>query len=166
MRIVLVSAAGFLLAGCGGAGGGRQVIAAFYPLAFAAQTIGGPPLHVRNLTPAGAEPHDIELTPRDVAAVQRASVVLYLSHGFQPALEHAVREYPEFPVEPSPAMVSAYFFSALGTLPRASRSGVWGDPSQSSAERGREYLDQIEEACVRFVENVEATFRAFPEDTK
>jgi len=78
-------------------------------------------------------------------------------------LEHAVREYPEFPVEPTPAMVSAYFFSALGTLPRASKSGVWGDPSQSTAERGREYLDQIEEACVRFVENVESTFRAFPE---
>jgi len=67
-------------------------VAAFYPLAFAAQTIGGPSVQVRNLTPSGAEPHDIELTPRDVAAVQRASVVLYLSHGFQPALEHAVRD--------------------------------------------------------------------------
>lgn len=81
-------------------------------------------------------------------------------------LEHAVSEYPQFPVEPSPAMVSAYFFSALGTLPRASQSGVWGDPSQSTAERGREHLDQIEEASVRFVENVEAMFRAFPEESK
>jgi zinc transport system substrate-binding protein len=79
------------LAACGGSGGGRRVVAAFYPLAFAAQTIGGSSVHVRNLTPAGAEPHDIELTPKDVAEVQKASVVLYLSHGFQPALEHAVR---------------------------------------------------------------------------
>ena len=79
-------------------------------------------------------------------------------------LEHAVREYPAFPVDPSPAMVSAYFFSTLGTLPRASQSGVWGDPSQSTEERGREYLDQIEEASVRFVENVEAMFKAFPEE--
>jgi zinc transport system substrate-binding protein len=68
------------------------VVAAFYPLAFAAQTVGGPSVHVRNLTPAGAEPHDIELTPKDVAAVQKASVVLYLSHGFQPALEQAARD--------------------------------------------------------------------------
>lgn len=43
-----------------------------------------------NLTPAGAEPHDLELTPREVADVQGASLVLYLGGGFQPALEEAV----------------------------------------------------------------------------
>jgi creatinine amidohydrolase len=78
-------------------------------------------------------------------------------------LDKAAREYPAFPSEPTPAMISAYFFSARGTLPRASRSGVWGDPSGSTAERGRRYLDQIEEACVRFVAEVEALFAAFPE---
>jgi creatinine amidohydrolase len=79
-------------------------------------------------------------------------------------LDKAVREYPAFPGEPpTPAMISAYFFSGRGTLPRASRSGVWGDPTGSSAERGRRYFDQIEEACVRFVEEVEAIFAAFPE---
>jgi zinc transport system substrate-binding protein len=91
MRIVLVFVAAALLTGCGGSGGPRQVVAAFYPLAWAAQTISGPSVGIRNLTPAGAEPHDIELTPKDVAEVQRAAVVLYLSHGFQPALEDAVR---------------------------------------------------------------------------
>jgi creatinine amidohydrolase len=78
-------------------------------------------------------------------------------------LGRAVREYPAFPSAPTPAMVSAYFFSGRGTLPRASRSGVWGDPSGSSAELGRRYLDRIEEACVRFVAEVEALFAAFPE---
>ena len=78
-------------------------------------------------------------------------------------LDLAAREYPAFPVEPTPAMVSAYFFSTRGTLPRASASGVWGDPSRSSAELGRRYLERIEEASVRFVANVESLFRAFPE---
>jgi creatinine amidohydrolase/Fe(II)-dependent formamide hydrolase-like protein len=78
-------------------------------------------------------------------------------------LDKAVREYPAFPSEPTPAMISAYFFSGRGTLPRASRSGIWGDPTGSTAERGRRYFDQIEEACVRFVEEVEAIFAAFPE---
>ncbi len=71
--------------------GGKSVIAAFYPLAFAAEQIGGPGIDVDNLTPPGAEPHDIELTPRAVGRVQTADVVLYLSHGFQPAVEQAVK---------------------------------------------------------------------------
>ena len=92
MRIVLVCGCALLLAGCGGSGRRTDVVAAFYPLAYAAQAVGGESLRVRNVTPAGAEPHDIELTPQDVVAVERARLVIYLSHGFQPALEHAVRD--------------------------------------------------------------------------
>ena len=82
-----------LVAGCGatsGAKGKASVVAAFYPLAWAAEQVGGEAVDVRNLTPPGAEPHDIELTPRDVGRLQEADVVLYLSHGFQPAVEQAL----------------------------------------------------------------------------
>jgi zinc transport system substrate-binding protein len=82
-----------LLTGCGavaGAKGKTSVVSAFYPLAYVADQVGGVKVDVHNLTPPGAEPHDIELTPRDVARLQRADVVLYLSHGFQPAVEEAV----------------------------------------------------------------------------
>jgi zinc transport system substrate-binding protein len=98
MRTVLaIVAAGIAAAACAGCGGsshasGRTVVAAFYPLAYAAEQIGGPNFSVTNLTPPGAEPHDIELTARQVAAIQQADVVLYLSHGFQPAVEDAVRD--------------------------------------------------------------------------
>ena len=88
--VLLLGALG--LAGCGARAnpdGRRNVVAAFYPLAFAAEQVGGDTVDVRNLTPAGAEPHDIELTPRDVARIEQADVVLYLSHDFQPAVEHA-----------------------------------------------------------------------------
>src|SRR5690348_7856030 len=81
------------LAGCGGAAsakGKTSVVAAFYPPAWAAEQIGGSRVDVFNLTPPGAEPHDIELTPRDVGRLQQADVVLYLSHQFQPAVEGAV----------------------------------------------------------------------------
>jgi zinc transport system substrate-binding protein len=95
MRIVPVSLAALALlaAGCSGSGAGkgqRSVVAAFYPLAFAAAAVGGAKVHVENLTPPGAEPHDVELTPRAVGRVQRADVVLYLSHDFQPAVQDAV----------------------------------------------------------------------------
>ena len=91
-RIVLVIVAALILAGCGGASAGKDVVAAFYPLAYAAERIGGPSTHVDNLTPAGAEPHDLELTPRAVARIQSARVVLYLSRGFQPAVSKAVEQ--------------------------------------------------------------------------
>jgi zinc transport system substrate-binding protein len=79
-----------LAAGCGGedSGSGRRVVAAFYPITYAAERV-APDADVRNLTPAGAEPHDLELSPRDVEAIGRADVVLYFGSGFMPALERA-----------------------------------------------------------------------------
>lgn len=97
-RIVLFSSAlvaSSLLVGCGstGTGGsGDTVVAAFYPIAFAAGQIAGDRADVRNLTPAGAEPHDLELTAGDVRAVGAAKVVLYLGDGFMPGLETAVEQ--------------------------------------------------------------------------
>jgi zinc transport system substrate-binding protein len=95
MRTVPIWAAALalLVAGCGGAAGSNgktSVVAAFYPLAFAAEQVGGSKVDVANLTPPGAEPHDVELTPQEVGKLQTADVVLYLSHGFQPAVEQAV----------------------------------------------------------------------------
>jgi zinc transport system substrate-binding protein len=77
------------LVGCGGsdtASSGKQIVAAFYPLAFAAERI-SPDATVTNLTPAGAEPHDLELSARDVELVETADAVFYLGSSFMPALE-------------------------------------------------------------------------------
>lgn len=95
MRTVPIWAAvvALLVAGCGsaeGSNGKTSVVAAFYPLAFAAEQIGGSRVDVTNLTPPGAEPHDVELTPQEVGHIQTADVVLYVSHDFQPAVEQAV----------------------------------------------------------------------------
>jgi zinc transport system substrate-binding protein len=100
VRIVLVFVVATILTGCGGGSGGKRTIAAaFYPLAYAAEKIGGPSFAVENLTPPGAEPHDLELTPREVAGIEKADVVLYLSHGFQPAVSKAVEQARGTPVD-------------------------------------------------------------------
>jgi zinc transport system substrate-binding protein len=81
-----------LVAGCGSDdvnAGQTHVVAAFYPIAYAAKRV-APDAEVENLTPAGAEPHDLELSPRDVEHVHDAETVLYLGKGFMPALEQAV----------------------------------------------------------------------------
>jgi len=93
---IILSIVALTLAGCGGGGdpggesGAVSVVAGFYPLAYAAERIGSETVSVRNLTPPGAEPHDLELSPRDVEAVRDADVVLSLGGSFQPALEDAI----------------------------------------------------------------------------
>jgi len=77
-------------AGCGASkGSGTQVVASFYPLAFAAQAVGGRSVQVENLTPPGAEPHDLEATPHDVRDIRNGDLVLLMGEGFQPQLEDA-----------------------------------------------------------------------------
>jgi zinc transport system substrate-binding protein len=73
----------------GGNDGSRSVVTAFYPLQEAAERVGGDRVVVTNLTPAGVEPHDLELTPQAVADIQSADVVFYLGDGFQPAVADA-----------------------------------------------------------------------------
>src|ERR687898_1848344 len=96
-RMVLAIIAAAALTGCGGsdddAGDGRQtVVAAFYPLAWAAERIGGDAVEVTNLTPPGAEPHDIELSARDVERIRDADLVVYLGQSFQPGVEEAAED--------------------------------------------------------------------------
>lgn len=88
-------AAALLLAGAacsdrGSASDGVRVVASFYPLYEAARQVGGTRATAVNLTPAGAEPHDLELTTRDLEAIQTADLVLYLGGGFQPGLADAL----------------------------------------------------------------------------
>jgi zinc transport system substrate-binding protein len=86
-----------LLGGCGGApagAGGTSVVAAFYPFAYVADRVAGAHASVTNLTSAGAEPHDLELAPQQVAELAQADVVVY-QPGFQPAVDDAVEENAE-----------------------------------------------------------------------
>jgi zinc transport system substrate-binding protein len=85
-------------AGCGqgavaaGSADGRlRVVTAFYPLQFLSQRIGGDAVTVTELTKPGAEPHDVELSPRQVGDIVDARLVVYL-RGFQPAIDAAVEQ--------------------------------------------------------------------------
>lgn len=82
------------LSGCGSddtgstSAEGRTILTGFYPLQYVTARIAGDRAEVRSLTPPGVEPHDLELTPKDVAAVADAGLVVHLA-GFQPALDEA-----------------------------------------------------------------------------
>ena len=76
-------------AGASGGGDRIDVVAAFYPLAEAVRQVGGNRVDVTDLTPAGAEPHDLELDTDDVDAILDADLAVVLGEGFQPAVEDA-----------------------------------------------------------------------------
>lgn len=71
------------------ADGVLPLAAAFYPLQFVAERVGGDQVSVLPLTAPGVEPHDLELSPSVVRELQDAELVLYLSE-FQPAVDDAV----------------------------------------------------------------------------
>lgn len=84
-----------LLAACGSSANGDDdtttVVASFYPFAFVAEQVGGTHVEVENLTSPGAEPHDLELKPKQVGDVQNAELVVYQQH-FQAAVDEAVKQ--------------------------------------------------------------------------
>jgi zinc transport system substrate-binding protein len=87
--VVLLAVAGGEQGNGRGSGAGPDVVAGVYPLAYAAQQLGSPDLQVENLTPPGAEPHDIEVSAGDVQELQSAGLVLLMGRDFQPQLEEA-----------------------------------------------------------------------------
>lgn len=89
LAVSLVSACGSALGGSSDSGK-VSVAAAFYPLEYAVHQVGGDLVDVQPLTKPGAEPHDLELNPRQVARVALADLVVY-EKGFQPAVDDAVR---------------------------------------------------------------------------
>ena len=94
-RLLVVAALALACAACGTGGaaedGTVQVTAGFYPYAWVAEQVGGDGVEVANLTERGAEPHDLELGPRQVAALASTDLVVY-SAGFQPAVDEAVEQ--------------------------------------------------------------------------
>lgn len=72
-------------------GGGKiQVVTSFYPLTYVVQNIGGDLVEVTDLTPAGGDAHDLELSPSQVSEIGNARAVVFLGGGFQPSVEQAV----------------------------------------------------------------------------
>lgn len=153
---LLLSAA---LVSCGGdddAASGQNVVAAFYPLAWAAERIGGDGVDVVNLTPPGAEPHDVELSPGDVETILDADLVIYVGSGFQPAVEDAVarRDAP-----------------SLDVLDGETDPHVWLDPVRFAAiaeeiggaldepDAARELADELERLDADYREGLEQCAR-------
>lgn len=67
-----------------------QIVTSFYPLAEIAQRVGDNRVTVKNLVPAGAEPHDYEPAPQDIVSLYQAKLIIYNGAGLEPWLEKII----------------------------------------------------------------------------
>ena len=59
------------------------IVASFYPISFLASSIVGDKFDVVCLTPSGTEPHDFELTPRNVATLHDSKAIFINGLGME-----------------------------------------------------------------------------------
>lgn len=71
--------------------GQLRVVAGLYPLQWVTQQVAGNRVDVEDLTHPGQEPHDVELSPKEVADVASADLVVY-EKGLQAAVDAAVNQ--------------------------------------------------------------------------
>ncbi|HEX6469951.1 MAG TPA: metal ABC transporter substrate-binding protein [Streptosporangiaceae bacterium] len=137
-----VCAAATLLgaAACGGdrakGGGEVSIIGSFYPMAWVARRVAGSAASVTTLTKPGAEPHDIELTPRQVVAVAQADLVVYVK-GLQPAVDQAVDRHAADRSIDAASLVPTLSAASTGSAATGSSAGggprdphLWLDPDR------------------------------------
>ena len=79
-------------------------------------------------------------------------------------MEKANAEFPNFPdfTVASGPVHTAFFFSAPGSVHRATKSGTWGDARDASPEMGEAYLEAGVASTLAVLENIERTFEAIP----
>ncbi|MFB9252113.1 metal ABC transporter substrate-binding protein [Sphaerisporangium melleum] len=118
-----------------GTAGKPAVLAAFYPLEWLSTKVAGPDATVTGLTRPGVEPHDLELTPRQIADIEQADLVVYLK-GVQPAVDEAVEQYAADKAFDVASTVTTLTASAEGHEgeeahePVAYDPHLWLDPSR------------------------------------
>jgi zinc transport system substrate-binding protein len=154
-----------LLTACGtastaGTGGGRsQAVAAFYPLQYVTEQIGGDRVKVTNLVKPGAEPHDLELQPKQMADLGRADLVVYL-RGFQPAVDDAVdQEAKKTAVDT--AGVQPLQEAPAGAADKGKDPHIWLDPIRLAAvaDKIADRLAQLDSAHAADIRARAATLR-------
>jgi zinc transport system substrate-binding protein len=118
-----------------------SIVTAAYPFQFIAEQVAGSHANVSSLTEPGAEPHDLELTPRQVGSIARADLVIY-ERTFQPAVDEAVVQSESrnvldtatvVPLENHSESADGEADSGHGDEPQGPDPHVWQDPTRVAA---------------------------------
>lgn len=107
-----------------------QVLAAFYPLQWLTEQVGGPDITVSALTAPGVEPHDLELGAQQMALLEEAALTVYIK-GVQPAVDEAVTAERSFDAA-----------TAVTTLPAGEHHEEEGHADEHAHEHTDEHTEE------------------------
>lgn len=113
------------------------VAVASYALAFVVHEVGGDEVNIEDLSTTSGHAHNLELSPAQAQRLGNADLVLYLSQGFQPAVESAVQQAGV------PSIDGLEAVSASDLIPGDAH--IWLDPILVS-EVGEEVANVLAEA--------------------
>ncbi|MGH2661131.1 MAG: metal ABC transporter substrate-binding protein [Actinomycetota bacterium] len=144
-----------------------NVVAAIYPLAWAAEQVGGDLVDVEDLTPPGVEAHDASVTAAQRADIQTADIVVYLGEiDFQPDVERAVDEAggrvidvtAELGIRPRPGdTFDPHLWLDSADMEEIVR--LLADALEATDPPGADGYARREEAALGVLEDLDASFR-------
>lgn len=115
-----------------------SVVASLYPLADFTENIGGDLIRVIITTPAGAEPHDYEPTPQDIAAAYHARLFIYNGNGLDAWAEKIAPDLAARGV--TVIKMADHLDSLKADAPESARESYdphfWLDPINAAKEAG------------------------------
>src|SRR5579863_6177402 len=122
-----------------------RVVASFYPLYEFAERVGGSHIDITSLTPPGAEPHDYEPTPGDLAKIYRAQLLIFNGDGVDPWADKIQADLNAHGVEVLKISDDVHSSGALPAQGMVSHDPhFWLDPIIAEQE-----VDSIADALIR-----------------
>jgi zinc transport system substrate-binding protein len=125
--------------GTGASGADRKltVYTSVYPMYDFTQKIGGDKIKLKNLVPPGTEPHDWEPTPSDIAALEKADVLIYNGAGMEPWLDKVLKSINTEKIEKVEATKGLNLLNNPAEADNLVKDPhVWLDPMLAKQEMG------------------------------
>jgi zinc transport system substrate-binding protein len=105
-----------------------QVTASYYPLYDFAKNVGGDKVQVANMTPAGAEPHDYEPSPKALTSAQKATVFIYNGGHLEPWVNGFLGDYKKTAIKASTGINLTTTTDAANAGEQVQDPHFWLDP--------------------------------------
>ncbi|MEA4901377.1 metal ABC transporter substrate-binding protein [Desulfitobacterium sp.] len=113
------------------------VYTSVYPMYDFTQKIAGDKIILKNLVPAGTEPHEWEPTPSDIADLEKADVLIYNGAGMEPWLDKVLNSINPEKLKTVEASKEVKLLNNTdGAKNKGTDPHVWLDPMSAKVEMG------------------------------